>query len=309
MVIPNFEPACCACYDPKYDSLIYESKFTLSKLSWEIVKQMYYGYNCDDKAVKKMDLLQRYISVVEDDYRKVALGGDSCFSCRDRQTLSEKIRRLTTRCDIDCRKDIVKDSSGVDAWVAKHPNCVSRERWERIAYIVCDAINLEIEIVDRDENECDISLEVMSKEMLCDLTFEISRKIIPCDIILAISIFQEMCDLNFEIERSIEECAIDFKLLKEQVECDINFDFYKKLIDCNISFDIIKTVYENDCVFEIGDSIELVTPLNRYPLDKLKFTGIPDVEKLERLGIDTTDSEFVRDPQEFIRKLKQDYGR
>ncbi|MCA9397879.1 hypothetical protein KC573_03540 [candidate division WWE3 bacterium] len=298
---------CCICYDPKLDALIYQSKATLENLSNEIVKSLSYGYSCDKNAKPKMDLLQNYLYVLEDENRKIALGGKPCLNCYVLQSLAEKVRKLTTSCNIALRKDLIIDRSEEEAWIAENPYCVSREKWERIAHIVCEAFNLDIKIVEVTK-DCDLDLEVMSVETVCDLTFEIVRNIIPCDIILAISAYQEACDLGLTITRSEEECKIDFDLLVEEVNCDLDLKAYQKLIECNLSFDVIKTVYENGCSFNIGDPVTLVTPMNEYPIEQLKFSGTPDMKLLKRLKIDISDSKFAKSPKSFIKALKQDYG-
>lgn len=298
---------CCICYDPKLDALIYQSKATLEKLSNEIVKALSYGYSCDKKAESKMDLLQNYLYVLEDENRKIALGGKPCLNCYVLQALAEKVRKLTASCNMGQRKDLIVDKSGVDLWLIDNPYCVSRKKWERIANIVCEAFNLDIEIKNITD-DCDLSLDIMSMETACDLTFEIVRNLIPCDIMLAISAYNEACDLGLEITRSEEECKIDFDLLVEEVECDLDLKAYQTLIECNLSFDIIKTVYENGCSFNIGDPVTLVTPMNEYPLEQLKFKGTPNLGVLRKLNINTSDSKFVKNPKGFIKALKQDYG-
>lgn len=299
--------ACCVCYDPEFDSLIYESKFTLERLSGEIVKSLYYGFNCDSRAESKMDLLQNYLAVLEDEYRKIALGGMPCLDCYDLQSLAEKVRKITTNCDLMGRKDFILDESNLDAWIAQNPQCVSREKWERISYTVCKAFDLQIEVVPYD---CDITVEAISIEQLCDLTFEIVRSVIPCDLILAISVYQEMCDLSFEITRTREECKLDFDILVSETNCNLDFKTYLKLVDCNLSFDIIRTAYDNGCTFTIEQGAPMLeTTINKYPLSKLKFQGDIDIKKLTKLGIDLENSEFIKDPDAFINKLKQDYDK
>lgn len=297
---------CCICYDSNLDVLIYQSKATLGKLSNEIVKARFYGYSCDKRAVAKMDLLQNYLNVLEDENRKIVLGGKPCLDCYDMQSLAERVRKITTSCDINGRKDITVDESGVDAWLISNPYCVSRERWERIAYIICEAVKLDITIVDSTE-DCDLDVEVMTVEQVCDITFEIVRNIIPCDIMVALSVHKEMCDIGLTIVRTEEECKLDFNILVSEVECNIDFEFYKKLIDCNLSFDIIKAVYDNNCSFTLGDPVTLVTPLNKYPISSLNFKGKPDIKALKKLGVNVEKSKYYKDPKLFVSKLKQDY--
>lgn len=324
---------CCICYDPELDSLIYQSKKTLSKLSHEIVKSKAYGYSCDKRAEEKADLLQNYLRTLEDENRKIAIGGKPCLNCDDAQSLAEKVRRLTTSCENCIREDYSVDESMEELWIAQNPYCVSREKWEKIAYTVCRAFNIDILAEDLTK-DCDITLEALSVEQACNLTFEILREIIPCDIMLAISAYNEVCDLGLTISRTEEECALDFKILKEEVDCDLSLKAYKDLIKCNLSFDIIKTVYENGCTIEVENGLipVLSTPVDKYPLMALA-SGTPDLKALKKIGVvrkpgpskffkesdkpkeieqgikpSTGSNKFFVSPERFIKQLKQDYS-
>ncbi len=295
---------CCICYDPELDTLIYESKERLSKLSEDKVKVLYYGYSCDPQSDEKIIRLRSYLNIIEDENFKIVLGGEPCLDCINRQRLIEKIRRLTTSCDIDCRKDLRIDKSNLDSWLVNNPTCVAYEKWEELSFKICGLLNLEIKVV---RDDCELEVAIFSSEEICNLTFEITRNIIPCDIIVAISIFKHSCDLGLSISRTENECEIDFNLLKNEVDCDLDLKTYKKLIDCNLTFDIIKTVYDNQCSFTIGDPVELTTLINSYSLDKFNFSSIPDIQALKTLGVNITNSEYIKNPQKFINKLKSDY--
>ena len=53
--------------------------------------------------------------------------------------------------------------------------------------------------------------------------------------------------------------------------------------------------------------IVIVTPINRYNLKDLNIKGIPNLEFLKNLDVDTKESGYLKDPQQFIKKLKQDF--
>lgn len=303
-------PTNCICYDPKIDALIYQSKATLEGLSDKIVKSKFYGYSITHDAWTRVDLLQNYLRVLEDENRKLALGGSPCLSSYKLQSLAEKVRGLTTTCDINGRKDLIKEDDPItkNSWIAQNPYCVSRERWEKIAYIICDAFNLQINIVE-DTEDCKLDMEVLSVEEVCDITFEIVRNLIPCDIIVALSVYHEMCDLDLNITRTLDESELDCNILVNDLQIDLDQQLYRELVSANISFDIIKTVYENGCSFNINNGdVELVTPMSAHSLSKLKFKGDPDIKTLTELGIEMEGSKFIEDSQIFIEKLKQDYG-
>lgn len=288
---------CTACHDAELDALIYQTKATLARLSDEIVKMRSFGFSCDKKAEPRSDLLGRYLNVLEDENRKIALGGKPCLDCYKKQSLAEKVRLLTYSCKLGLRKDLIVDESGADAWAINNPFCISRERWEKIATTVCAAFNLEINING-----------VQDIDTMCNLTFELVRQSVSCDILVAISVYQEMCDLKFSISRSEEECKIDFEILTEELDCDLDFEMYKYLIECDLSFDIIKTVYENGCTFVVGDPVSLVTPLGVIiPMQDFTIKGKPDIQTLKNLGVNLDNSKFIKNPNKFINKLKNDY--
>lgn len=286
------------------DELIYQSKEKLEQLSDNRIKVLYYGYSCDKKAEDKIKILDNYIRVMEDENRKILLGGKACLDCDKLQRLAEKVRYITTSCDLEARRDLVIDKSKLDAWLVKYPFCASYEKWEKFAYRVCGLLNLEVRA---ERIDCEVDFEIFSTEQVCNLVFDITREQIPCDIMIAISVYRQACDLDFKISRTEKECRLDFKLLHSEVECDLDFKTYRKLIECNLSYDVIRTVYENGCSFTIGDSVELVSPLNSYPINAFNFTDIPDVEKLKKLGIPVANSQYIKDPSQFIQKIKSDY--
>jgi len=296
--------ACCICYNPELDKLIYECKHKLDELSESVIRSLYYGYACDNKAEGKIKLINNYITVLEEENRKTTLGGKPCLDCNNLQKLAEKVRQLTHTCDIEYRKDLEVDKSGLDAWLLKYPQCVSYEKWERLAYKICGLLNLDIEVKKVD---CDIDLDVFSTEQICNLAFDITRKIIPCDVMIAISIYKQACDLDLKITRTEKECKIDFDILHSKVNCDLDFEAYKKLVDCNLSFDIIKTVYENNCSFTIGDPIQLQSSTNQYPISGFNFKDVPDLNALKAMGISIEASKYLQNPKDFIKKLKSDY--
>lgn len=284
---------CYPCYDQDLDALIYQSKVTLESLSNEIVKAKSFGFSCDANAEYKVKMLNIYLRLLEDDYRKLALGGNLCLTDYKMQSLIEKVRKLTTSCNIIGRRDVTVDESGEDAWIAQNPYCVSRETWEKIAYKVCDAFNITL----------------TSTEQVCDLGFEIVRNIIPCDVMVAFSVYEEMCNLGFTVTRTEDECQIDFDILVSETNCDINFATYKELISENLTYDVIKTVVVLGMNFEIsGDGVQIVTPLSKYPVTSLGSKN-PDIQVLKDLGVDMSNSEYAKNPTAFINKLKQDYGK
>lgn len=301
---------CYNCYDFKIDALIYQSKVALEGLSNEIVKSKMYGYSCDSNAENKVNQISNYLKVLEDTQRKAALGGKKCLNDYEKQAIFEKLRSMTVSCDIDGRRDVIKviDENLKNKWIIESPNCVSREKWEKISYLICDAFNLDIKVVNLTQ-DCDLDIDVVSVNQLCDLTFQITRNLIPCDVMVAVSVYQEMCDLDLTINRTEDESELDYKILIQDSQVLFDLATYKKLIDSNLSFDIIKTVYENNCSIDIiEDNLILTTPMGVYPLNALKFKDKPKADEIIAMGIKDNNSEFIDNPDKFLKKLKQDYG-
>lgn len=276
-----------------FDKLIYQSKFTLNTLSQRRADSRTLGYSFTPEAELKLETLRSYLKVLDDEYENIILGGKPCLNCNKLQLLAEKTRLLSLSCDTSDRKDQKTDSSGETAWIAKNPYCVSREKWERLAYKVCG----------------DLKLSLSSVETVCDITFEIIRKLIPCDIMVSIAVYKQQCDLDLRISRTEEECEIDFEILAEETTVDFDLSTYKTLIANNMSYDVIRTVYENGCTIELNDSAEimLVTQMRKYAVKDLDFNGIPDITKLKKLDVDISDSKYLHDPHKFIAKHTQDY--
>lgn len=304
---------CDVCLSPTQidlDRFIYKSKYGLSKFSLEKIKKLYYGYSCDKKSEEKIDMLNRYLSVLEDEYRKLYLGAKECLDKNQLQCLFEKINKISLHCNLDLRSDYSIDKTDFDAWVANNPFCVSREKWEKLAYVVCGIFNLDI-IIQKDSADCDIDFDLVAKEKKCDLTFEIIRKTVSCDIIVAISVYKHVCDLNLKISRDEEQCKYDFQILLSETNCNLDFKTYKKLVyDCNMSFDIVKTIYDGGCSITINDdgNPELMAQIDSYDIETMSFSDFPEVEELRKYGVDLSDSEYLKDKDKFINKLKQDYN-
>lgn len=302
------KPICCNCYDPELDKLIYEIKFALNKLSDEIVKAKCYGFSCDKHAEEKVERLSSYQGALEREYQLISLGGTPCLDCGALESFVAKIKPLTASCDLDCRIDYSSDDSNELVWIAANPNCVSKERYEGLVCETLDLCKLELKVKEILPEPCSVSIEVTEQE--CNLAFEITKNIIPCDVMVAVSAYSAACKLEYEVKRTEIECDLDYSILIEKVEdCSISLSVYKRLVSCNLTYDIIKTVLDNNCTFEIDDATPmLVTPMSKYRLDSFDFRGVPDVGALSKYGVNTTDSEYAKNPIEFIKKLNSDYS-
>jgi len=306
-----FDP--CACSAVDIDKLILESKVTEFKLGKALKDLLYHDWTCDVEAETKIERLQRYRYHLEQEFQCRMMGGRPCLSCDELQLLYERVKKLTASCDDLNRPDLIVDKTNVDAWIARNPYCVARERWE---YLVYDIL-------------CDLELEVKSIEttIACDITADICAKLIPCDIVVAAHVCEEKCNTQVEVCATAKErCDLDFDIMVKSHKCDIGLDlhiqkhkceltadFCARLMECNLSMDIISCVYENGCCLSIDDCdpqepiVLLQTQTSEYPLFTLKAEDIPNIQALEKYGVDLSDSEYLKDPEAFIKKLNKDY--
>jgi hypothetical protein len=227
---------CCVCQDIDIEDLIYQCKSSLDVLAEKRVNSRKYGtpFNAHDKIKQ----LESYLPIFEDERFNILSGGKECLTCDKLQLLAEKTRKITASCEKSPRRNLKVDTSGVDKYIVGNPYCVSREKWEELAYRVCR----------------EFKLELTSVETKCDITFELIRKLIPCDIMVSIAVYKQQCDLGLKVTRNEDECKLDFEILTSEVPCDLDLKTYKTLIDNNFSYDIIRNVYENGCTIELDDS-------------------------------------------------------
>jgi len=53
--------------------------------------------------------------------------------------------------------------------------------------------------------------------------------------------------------------------------------------------------------------IFIKTPVRKYNIKDLNFNSIPDINILKELGLDLSESQYSKDPDKFLKKLKGDY--
>lgn len=308
-----FDP--CACSAVDVDKLILESKVTELKFGKAWKDLLYHDFTCDKEAEEKIEKLQRYRQHLEEEFQCRMMGGKPCLSCDELQCLYERVKKLTASCDELSRPDLIVDKSNVDKWIARNPYCVARERWEYLVYdILCD-LQLQVQVIDT--------------SVACDITADICANLIPCDVIVAAHVCEkkcetkvdvcaqakERCDLDFDIMVNSHKCDIGMDLHIQKHKCEITADFCARLMECNLTMDVISCVYESGCCLSIeacepqGEvEVMLHTENNSYPFFALKSEDIPNIQMLEKYGVDTSDSEYLKDPEGFIKKLNRDYN-
>lgn len=229
---------CCICYNYNFRDLLYEAEYTINQLSTNKANSKTHRTPFNLVGETKLRNLHQYRRILNDEFINIELGGKGCLSCNQLQSLAERIRTITVSCDRQSKQDLTIDKSNVTKWISKNPNCVAREKWEELAYMVCG----------------EFKLDIISTEVKCDITFDIVKKLIPCDLMVVLSAREEVCNIDLKISRTEEECKLDFELLSEKVNCDLTFDTYKTLIENNFSYDMIESIYENGCSIVLDDS-------------------------------------------------------
>lgn len=150
-----------------------------------------------------------------------------CLGDTTIQNLVGLIYKNTNPAPIKCSDNVQIDNSGVDAWLLAHPYCVTRARWEELAYRICNDLTIKFEVIDKS----------------CDLTFDLSTSTLSCDTVAALSLYSKMCELDYKVTRTEKECQTDYSLLLERhPDCNLTYRLYKELIECNLSYDIINQI-------------------------------------------------------------------
>ena len=265
-----------ACCEIKLDyqeveTLIYNTKEQLIQFTDETVKYWRFGLGCDRTEDSKR--LTLYLNTLLRFQREYPFETNKCRKkcfCDINDVMEYMRDIITASCEVECRTDVIIDSSGKEEWMKANPFCVTREEWEKLAYKICS----------------EIGFTVTTSQVACDIAFEITRDIIPCEILFAVSLYQTLCDLGFEVQRDDTECKIDYKLLIEEFDCDLEFDIYLKLVHCNMSYDIIKKVYECDLALDFCDKNKcpiLITEIGEYKLNDLDFEKLAHVETIPEI--------------------------
>lgn len=260
---------CCEISYNDIDGLIYDIKVRLTSLADSVVNRLRNGVGCTKDDFKNIITLNLYKDTLTTAKRLLYYEKKNCLCDKRLCQLRESVLELLkVDCYEDCRTDVTITRNAELEWIAQNPYCVAREKWEALAYHVCDGIKLEIE----------------KDELRCDIAFDIIKTIIPCELLAAFQIRKELCDLNFTVNRTKDECKLDYELLLEKTNCDLEFKEYLCLVDCNLSFDIINMIYGCGLRVEIdknGQNPRIFTPLNSYGLNELGFK-----EKITQQHID-----------------------
>lgn len=255
----------CSIHDyKKLDDLVYKLKEYLSILATEKVSNKLYGYYCAediDTKITEAIILKKSLSRI----KLSLLRGASCLDDHTIQNILEKVIKIVGKesCPTDYREDISIDTTGINAYLLKGPRCVTYDSYNKFSSFICGKLGLTI----------------TAERTQCDITFELTRKIISCNLLYALKVRKEMCDLNYKVKADKNQCKIDYKLLLEKTGCDLEYKTYLSFVNKhNLSYPIIEEVYKSGLqLAEVEDDVVLCTPLNNYRLTEITPTSLEEL--------------------------------
>ncbi len=257
----------CSIHDyKKLDDLVYRLKEHLSDLAAKKVGNSLYGYHCAedlDHCIMEAAILKKSLERI----KLSILRGDSCLDDETIQKIVEKVIKIVGKdcCPIDYRQDISIDTTGINAYLLKGPRCVTYDSYNKFASFICGKLGLSI-TAERDQ---------------CDISFEVTRRIISCNLLYALKVRKEMCALNYKVKADKNQCKIDYKLLLEKTGCDLEFKTYLSFVNKhNLSYPIIEEVYKSGLTLaetEDNSDVVLCTPLNNYRLTEITPTNLEEL--------------------------------
>ena len=191
------------------------------------------------------------------------------------------------------RTDLIKEKN--DTWAIQHPDCLTYSRWERLSQLICDSLDIKVEITKK----------------MCDLTYNLSKDIISCDVFAAVTTYNKACSLGIKAEKDEIQCKTDVSILKEKYpDCNLNARLYKKLIGCGMTYDIVETIVCKGGmdVYVKADEAYLKTPLGDINMNSdLQVGSIVTPEKCTSTLCKTGGTRDLSD-REFLEILACDYN-
>ena len=270
------ELSCCSDHSPKtLSEIIYSIDKELVNYSNKEYNYKVYGYQKPKDLQDNFSILEIYRDLLIRYRTSLLFNYEPCLNCSDIQKIIEKVKKeIGSECKPRDRKDITIDCSGKALWDSTNPYCVSREKWEALAYRVCDAIGINIALTDLTK-VCDIYIGLKSNPIMCEVLYELS-------------LHKQNCDLGIKLTRSKKECKVDYDILVKKHSCELSFNEYIKLIDCNISYKLVQKVYECGMSLEINRSDDLCPIVvsvtgEKLPICDIKFNTLVNTSNCESI--------------------------
>lgn len=233
------ELACCSNHSLEaIDDVIFSIDNTIADMGKELLYNELYGYKIDEcKNIDAYTKLKTQKEILKKHFIALKKNATSCLTCKELEITIENVKKLLGHsCNVFMRDDIKVDSSNKLTWDTENPYCVSREKWEALAYHVCEGLGINVSITPLHE--------------LCDITFNTIITPQLCDIIEDIRIIKQNCDTEVKLVVTQQQCELDYNMLIQSTSCNIDFELYKELLNCNLSANIIKEIYSCDMKLE-----------------------------------------------------------
>lgn len=269
--------------------LLYRVERDLHFAATDEVNLFLYNYH---PIIKNRKTLIRLLAILKKIEEELINNIPSCFTDKQLLKLQSLVKLNTNPAAITCYPILV-DGSKKQEWELAHPYCISRTRWEELAYKICGDLKFDIKVIDKS----------------CDLLFDLTTNTISCNTTAALSIHQKLCDLDYKVKRTDKECAIDYNLLLENhPDCGITYNLYKRLIDCNMSYDIIHQILcDNLSIDMINNTPTIKSVMGDYVLGKdIKFKQVVTPSQCHNSLCKT--GECTTDYPNFIKALLNDYN-
>lgn len=256
----------CLGYDYQFiDELVYKLKDKLQQLSYKKIKALKYNYFCEediDEQVNEINIFIRSLNRIKTSFLHIER---YCLPEDRIQAIIEKSIKIAgkTPCPKN-RLDIVIDETQLNKYLLSAPRCVSYDTWNKFSRYLCGKLGFTLKV---------------EKEM-CDISFELTRKIISCNLMYALSIKRDLCNLGYSIKKTKDECKVEYKILLEQVpNCDLEFKTFLSFTNKHqLSYPIIKEVYESGLsLLEVDGDAVLCSPINNYKLTEITPSSLEEL--------------------------------
>ena len=286
----------CDCYNCGYslwelDALLYNLKLELIKLSEDNLPFLKFKYkkSTDEEIVK----ISFYIYSLQYVTNRLSADRTVCL-CPDElgklySKAEETLGSIKNIYELEDRKDVTIDLTKELEWIKNNPYCSSREDWERLSFVLCR----------------DLKVEITATELKCNFTFDVVKEEITCDVLTALSIAEKACKLNVIIKRTDEQCKAEWKVFLEQYPGTINFKTYKSALNNhNLTFEAIKAIYDAGLTLGLNKlgTCYLKTNLTSYDLSDISFSNLITSQSINSSNLISTTK------QTDLKKFLTDYN-
>lgn len=282
---------CCHDFDYKsiYD-VIYHAKTKIASLVDSLLSKLEYGYGCECNEKETLNRLNGYIASLERIKKQFLSGDFGCQKCKDTQRLVEKVRDIAADYCLDQYEDLTTDDSLKEQWVLKNPYCVPRERYEKLAYLVCGKLQVDF--------------KVTTTKDVCNLAYDIAVKKIDCNTLATIAAQKKTCDLGYKLKMTKKECKLSFDASQVKKNCGMTLDAYSNLIKCNISPSFIQTICESGLSIDLNEVDEVVISSSTMSYNLNNF----ELENFSVSNCDNCDATVAVADNSFLDKLAGEYS-